>query len=322
MARKVICIARQDDIHADAVLDFCSQRGADLIRFDVSSVFRGGSNFKIEIEQSRPTWAFTLGSHCVSGDDDIAIFCRDWEIPQVASSDDLEQCVRNEETRNFLNAWAGLVRSSRWIDHPVQQSQWDNKLLQTALAQFIGFKTPKTIATNEPEMVRSFAGTNRVVIKQLSNIAFDGLDHEDEFVFTTPINPHHLEFSDEIANCPVLVQERIEKIADLRVTVVGCDIFPALIHSNRECGPLDIVDFRALPEELIERTTIPNSVSDFILEMMRRMDLRFAAFDFGLTEEKDCVFFEANVSGNWLWIEHATGLQISAAVANLLMTIQ
>jgi len=148
------------------------------------------------------------------------------------------------------------------------------------------------------------------------------LDREDEFIFTTPLSTDQLRFAEEIANCPVLVQERIDKVADVRITVVGEEIFPALIRSKREYSSLDVVDFRALPEETIECITVPTGLADLIREMMRQMTLQFAAFDFALTEEKEFIFFEANVAGNWLWIEHATHLPISDAVADFLISVQ
>ena len=37
-----------------------------------------------------------------------------------------------------------------------------------------------------------------------------------------------------------------------------------------------------------------------------------------LTSSGDYIFFEVNPSGQWLWIEHLTGLPISRAIAELL----
>src|SRR5271165_4823984 len=116
MVRTVIFVARQDDIHADAVLDRCSRRGADVARFEMASPLRDNMKFEIVIDRQQTKWELLLGSHRVSDTDNLAVFCRDWEMSDRASAEELEQCVKNEEARAFLNAWAGLVPHSRWLD--------------------------------------------------------------------------------------------------------------------------------------------------------------------------------------------------------------
>jgi hypothetical protein len=318
VSAKVVFLARDDDLHADAVLDHCGRLGLDVIRFDVSRIQRKTLRGTIAIGEDL-SWSLESNSLYVDANSDIAIFCRDFELSSAPSTLDLERSVIFEEWRSFLNGWAGLVPKTRWLDHPTLQAYWDNKLLQTSLAKSIGFKVPKTIATNVPQVVRDYASSDDLVIKQLSNMAFLDLEGKDEFIYTTPVDQERLKFVDEVANCPVLIQERIKKVADLRVTVVGDRLFPALIRSNWNSA--DAVDFRAVPEESFEEVSIPPGLGELIRKIMHRMELRYAAFDFGVTASDEYVFFEANVCGNWLWIEHATGLGISSALAQLLARI-
>jgi hypothetical protein len=48
---------------------------------------------------------------------------------------------------------------------------------------------------------------------------------------------------------------------------------------------------------------------------MSSIDANFAALDFGLKSDGSLVFFEANLAGNWLWIEREAGLPITEAIA-------
>ncbi len=322
MCRKVVFVARPEDIHVDVILDECVRRGADAFRFDVTSLLGGKLNVNLNLSTQCASWTLSAGVRTASPTDDMAIFCRNWDFGELPSTEDLEGSVAVAESQSFLNAWAAMVPMSQWVDHPTVQAQWDNKLSQTALAQSIGLRVPKTIATNQPKAVQEFARDCKAVIKQLSNIAFNGIDNNDEFIFTTPLDPHHLDNGREIATCPILVQERIEKVADLRVTVVGNEVFPALIRTSTGTAPADSVDFRIRHEESIQPTTIPDQIVEAIHKMMRHMGLRFAAFDFGVSKEGEYFFFEANVSGNWLWIENATELPISSAVADLLLNLE
>ena len=49
--------------------------------------------------------------------------------------------------------------------------------------------------------------------------------------------------------------------------------------------------------------------------------VRFACFDFGLNVDGGLAFFEANIAGNWLWIEHATGQPISEQIARVALGV-
>jgi glutathione synthase/RimK-type ligase-like ATP-grasp enzyme len=48
---------------------------------------------------------------------------------------------------------------------------------------------------------------------------------------------------------------------------------------------------------------------------MRRLGLEYGAIDLRLTPDGDYVFFEVNPGGQFLFVEHACGLPISAALA-------
>jgi glutathione synthase/RimK-type ligase-like ATP-grasp enzyme len=261
----------------------------------------------------------TADGHSVSHTDDLVVFCREFDLPSVSSIDSVNECVALEETRGVLNGWASSVPRARWVDHPVVQAEFDNKPIQLHIAQHYGFVIPDTLITNEPEAVRSFGLRRRVVIKQLSNLSYIGINQSCECIYTTPVEEPHWEYVDEIRTCPVMLQQRIEKVADVRITVVGSEAFPAKITSNSH-NP-NVVDFRARTEERIESIEIPDHLRHAVIEMTKHMGLRYAAFDFGLTEENHYVFFEANVGGNWLWIEKDTGMPISRRLADLLLQI-
>ena len=48
------------------------------------------------------------------------------------------------------------------------------------------------------------------------------------------------------------------------------------------------------------------------------MKLNFGCFDFIVTPAREYVFVECNPNGQWLWIETATGMKISDALADAL----
>jgi D-alanine-D-alanine ligase-like ATP-grasp enzyme len=51
------------------------------------------------------------------------------------------------------------------------------------------------------------------------------------------------------------------------------------------------------------------------------MNLRSGSLDFSLNKNGEYYFLEVNPNGQWLWLEHKTGVSISKEIANSLMGI-
>ena len=82
------------------------------------------------------------------------------------------------------------------------------------------------------------------------------------------------------------------------------------------------VDFRLKPDLPVYHFELPLTVARKLLKLIHSWNLEFAACDFVLTPEEELVFIEANVEGNWLWIEHELGLAISGTIAERLLDIK
>jgi D-alanine-D-alanine ligase-like ATP-grasp enzyme len=64
---------------------------------------------------------------------------------------------------------------------------------------------------------------------------------------------------------------------------------------------------------------LPREVEEKILAFMRAFGLFYGAFDFIVTPDGRCVFLEINPSGQYMWLECAADLGITAALADALM---
>lgn len=120
---------------------------------------------------------------------------------------------------------------------------------------------------------------------------------------------------------PCLFQKHIQKPHELRVTVVGQKIFPIKINSQEtEETRIDWRRDQSLDAyHLYEITKIPLTLERRIYSYMRSEDLKYGAFDFIVSPNGKYFFLECNAAGQWLWLEDATGAQISTAVAELLI---
>jgi glutathione synthase/RimK-type ligase-like ATP-grasp enzyme len=102
---------------------------------------------------------------------------------------------------------------------------------------------------------------------------------------------------------------------DVRVTIVGDRALAADIRTSGRT-----IDWRAVaPDEVSYRpVAVPERVLNACVELCRQAGLLYAAFDFIRESNGRWVFLEVNPSGQWGWIEQATGLPITQTIVDLL----
>jgi glutathione synthase/RimK-type ligase-like ATP-grasp enzyme len=119
-----------------------------------------------------------------------------------------------------------------------------------------------------------------------------------------------------IAHAPVIFQKHVPAVADLRVTAIGGEFYAAATDVRDAEYPQDVrmnLDAKYAAHELPPETTAK------LRELMNRLGLVYGAIDLRLTPEGRYVFLEINPAGQFLYIEHATGQPIAAALADALL---
>lgn len=222
------------------------------------------------------------------------------------------------ETNSVIN---GILRSldCLFVNHPGADNEALIKLSQLKAAQNAGFQIPQTIVTNDPDRARAFFEQHQgniiyKLVSESSNFCFPAYEIPAG-VPTLPCRQSDLAHFDQIKFAPHLFQKRVEKIADIRATVVGHKVFGLKIDSQSGRSKLDWRMDYGVPMEKIE---LPDEVASNCLRLMKQMGLNYAAFDFCLTPQQEFIFLELNCSGQYLWIEEKTDHQISKELALLL----
>ncbi len=238
------------------------------------------------------------------------------------------------EQRDFAigecqEAIIGLYKSLDcfWINHPLIIQQAANKSYQLRIAQELGFNVPRTLITNDPSLVKIFYKElhGKIVYKTLRRPFFVenkfGIDPllVKTFIYTTPLEARHLDFLDSLKFAPGIFQEYISKQIELRVTIVGSQIFAAGIHSQD--NPDTIHDWRRYHKGklLWQPYTLPDSIAALCISLIRKLGLNFGAIDLILSPNEEYIFLEINPNGEYGWIEDQTCLPISEAIAKLLV---
>lgn len=158
-----------------------------------------------------------------------------------------------------------------------------------------------------------------VVIKQVTEVslvdAAGGVNGEPtvhEF-FTEPVPEEVLRSAaSEIRTAPCLLQGRVEKAADLRVTVVGDRIFGHRISSQEDPNARE--DFRRGLDLRHAPCELASPIADRLRAMLQSWGIHCAACDFIERLDGKLVFREANVTGNWLWLKGPSEFPIVDAI--------
>jgi glutathione synthase/RimK-type ligase-like ATP-grasp enzyme len=225
--------------------------------------------------------------------------------------------ARKVAEREARLGFGGLLAAlpCRWLSPPGNAAEAEYKPLQLRIAAESGLSVPRTLITNDPDAAKCFADdTGRLVYKPFYPVR-GTVEGRTAAVYTSIVDPQHLPHPD-IATTAHLFQEWIPKVHEVRLIAVGQRIFAAEIHTDSERGH---VDWRSDYESHTYRVCDPPAdVAAGVRRLLDRLGLPYGAFDFVVTPQGQWVFLEVNPSGQYGFIEVATGLPITAAIADYL----
>jgi len=187
-----------------------------------------------------------------------------------------------------------------------------SKVRQLDLAVSIGLMIPETVITNNPKLVLEMFSTHeRIIYKALNGFVFP----DQTGILTTEITREHVGHrSPAVERAPGIYQELIEKDYELRVTVVGDKIFPALVRTPKT-GDASVDWRHAHFEDIFESCTLDQQIGNKLLHFHREAGLKFGAYDLIVDRKGQIFFLECNPAGQFLWLENSLGLPITDAIA-------
>ena len=333
MKKKLLILGLDHDIHADAVQDKIEKLGYSTYRLDPETDWTpskvrsddyewlpsGCLNWSI----SENTYSSSLKWHDqkINFEEIGAVFCRNFHFAEPADNAPVETHLKYAEMSAGLNGILRALDDCFWINRPWLEDPVDYKMLQLKAARRFGLEIPSTLVTNDENSARKFISNchDGTIIKQLSEIGLiDGEPTQEEVhgFYTSLITDEMLCSLGDVTHAPCLFQESIEKKADIRAMVVGDKIFSYLIDSQSRLESR--TDFRTEPKLPSEVFELPAITAKALLNMVKSWGLEFAACDFALTPADKLIFFEANVTGNWLWLESSENHPVLDGLVDLL----
>lgn len=207
--------------------------------------------------------------------------------------------------------WASL--DCYWVSEPehIRQASWKGE--QLLRARRLGFAVPRTLVTTDPDEARHFFYDcgKRMIYKVMTdpylgalsmNRKEPGLQLDPYMTTTSVVTEAELDMLDSVCVAPCLFQEFVPKKFELRVTVIGGELFAAEIHSQER--EETSTDWRSdLADIPFRVATLPPPVAERCLAFVAGYGLNFSAMDIIVTPDDRYVFLENNPNGQFIFVE-------------------
>ena len=308
----IVVWSTKNDTTATRVCERISSAKGDFIRIDTDSY-----NEHYRVSWQSDATKLIYNNLEIDTRDISAIYYRRPSLSEIPKND---RDFSIQETWYFLRAIFYKMEEVNWVNHPSKQMIAENKLLQLEVAKKLDFLVPNTILP--PDQLHAFDFFKKNNKNCVCKPGYAGLikkiDEKSEAIYTWKIPKDANEnYFSEVINCPTLIQQRINKIADIRVTVAGEKYSAVKITRNK----IAELDWRMYIEEGLdyELINLSDNIWNKIRNMMTAFSLKYAAFDFALNEKGEYYFLEFNPAGQWEWLEVEANAKISTIIASELM---
>lgn len=319
----VLVIGIEEDVHVRAVNLALSDAGVGYVHLDPTDDGRLPVFTHVGESLGELIWedGTTLAMEQVG-----SVFCR-FAIDSLRPSPELPDIQKYGAFERLQGLLAPLraIETTRWINDPWLEARADCKILQRGLAKSLGLVVPKQIISHDVDAIESFFGGTPCVVKPLSDTSIGVTQNEvycDRLIPTADFAaPYTAAFVPSIAHStasdgtPLLVQERIIKVADLRCIVIDDDVHAFMIP-YRDGAP---IDFRATKVERVQPYALDPATLKGLIALNRLMHVRYSACDLLLSPHGEEIFLEANVAGNWLFCDVANGMKVTRDLAQKLI---
>ena len=313
--KTILLVTEQYDPTADNLLQVLRGRGCPVLRWNLDQ-YPHGSTLTYRASVHGFDGEIAIDGRIVSFDTVGSVWYR--ALRSRGLPTDLKPEEREFATREAESALQSLsaVTDWQWINEPRRHRAADWKPAQLEVARRLGLTIPRTVITNDPSTVKSFreqcGGT--IVYKALSQT--QSLE-PGKAVFTGIVTDEALSSVGLIRHTPGIFQELVPKDYEVRLTVVADQMFAAKVLSQQ--NERTKVDWRIAPYDVkYEPVELPADICDKVRAFMAEYGLVYSCLDFIVTPDGGHVFLESNPRGQYLWIEHYTGLPVTAALADAL----
>src|SRR5690606_22920458 len=264
----ILIITHKEDFTADFVIEKLNENNIKYFRLNCEDLneynylFSSYNNFNFSING---TSEFK------------SVWFRRTKLPEIETKDQGQKIFLLADYESLFDNLFNLINSDKWLSHPHNIYKAENKLYQLQKAKKIGFAIPNTIVTNKHSQLSEFATNNKneIIIKPIRQGRIQ-LSDGVKTIFTNKVNIEVLENLTEFDLTPCIVQNNISKEYELRVTVVGDNVFSA--KTNSQDNKNTLTDWRKEKSSFFEYN-LPKDVEIKCIQLLKELNISFGAID-------------------------------------------
>jgi glutathione synthase/RimK-type ligase-like ATP-grasp enzyme len=320
LGRPVLILTRSFDPEADLVSIKLISKGIDCMRLNVEDI-PNQILIKYAIKQNTDDANVQLGiNNEILDTSKISVaWLRHFDITGLNFG--MDEPARTFSFQQWDDALHILLRTlkCKWINSPEAILQTNDRRKQLLAAKASGFNIPSTLITNDAQAAKEFYNSHHgnIVLKALHNHGVE-LGGKIYSMYTRSVTNQDLVRLTDLIYAPCILQEKLQKKSEMRVTVVGDRVFAARLNFHSNSKKFDDIHRCSSADIYIEaQEKLRPSIIEQSIQLIKSLGLRYGAIDFVIDRSDHLVFLEVNPSGDWYWIEEETGLPITTAMADL-----
>ncbi len=308
----IVVVSIKDDLHALAVQDrirSTSDRPCHVIESDDLIDSSGFDWARPDADGAGRIVLPTRGGVPVDLADARVVWWRRASFPQIGEEEAYSDrnAFLSGEWRSallgaFLTGFTGL-----WISDQDRTRTASNKLLQLKAAAELGWMIPETLVSQDPARIHAFCASapgQRVIAKALTAT-------RGRTMAAIALRPPDLEQAD-LTMCPAIYQHFIPGTRHLRINCFGGRIAAFAIET-------DVMDWRRDHAARMTPHPLDARTSELCLGLIEKLGLEMGMLDAKLLDNGDICFLEVNPQGQFLFLEGATGFDLTGLCAAFLL---
>jgi glutathione synthase/RimK-type ligase-like ATP-grasp enzyme len=315
----ILILTEKNDAHANLLIDKLKENSIPFFRLDLDTK----SLEKTTITFKNKIWSIKTKDGTIILNQIKCVWNRRTFVQLMLDEQDKDyefNIWKNEWNKTLLGVYYYL-KDVKWLNYYRKNHKAENKYYQLSIAEHLSFDVPEYLLSNDRNEILEFGKKHEKIVLKLLNQDFYKIANKKYVGFYVNIIPFEKlkEFSKSEEN-PVFLQKYIEKDFEVRYTVVGEEHFVCKIESQK--SELAKTDWRRYDLENTPHSIMlpPDNIKSKVNLLMEKLELTYGALDFIVSKDGTWYFLEINPSGQYLWIEDLTGLKITDAIKNYLLT--
>lgn len=304
MMKTILVITNKDDITVDFVIKELQKRGIAYYRLNTEDIPN-----KIDVNFNINTATYELFDVIKQITINLlefdSVYYRRPLLNNLYYIDGInmqERSYLRNELAFVLEGIYKILKDKFWLNNVYDIRQAENKIYQLQLAQEVGFLIPQSLISNQIRKVKQLKTLvdDECIIKPIKSGNVND-ESTPKAIFTAKINDEHFKDIDRIEAFPIYIQNNIHKKYDLRITVIGTEIYAAQIYS--QVNKSSEIDWRKGSNILEHRAhNLPKNIKKMCIDLIKRLNLNYSAIDMVLDKQGQYVFLEVNPNGHGLRI--------------------